>query len=101
MHECDFDRPSSAPAGIPGNDDQAAMASLLSFHLLGLYPGELINSCFIGDCILNMFSPIDDTASYPIAFHTQIHHSQLVLERQHHRYDCQFRPQINSENNSR
>ncbi|KAG6830071.1 hypothetical protein H0H92_002361 [Tricholoma furcatifolium] len=28
-----------APAGIPGNDDQAAMASLLSFHLLGLYPG--------------------------------------------------------------
>lgn len=30
---------SAAPAGIPGNDDQAAMASLLSFHLLGLYPG--------------------------------------------------------------
>lgn len=26
------------PAGLPGNDDQAAMASLLSFHLLGLYP---------------------------------------------------------------
>ncbi|KZT22603.1 glycoside hydrolase family 92 protein [Neolentinus lepideus HHB14362 ss-1] len=26
------------PAGIPGNDDQAAMATLLSFHLLGLYP---------------------------------------------------------------
>ncbi|KAJ6521933.1 glycoside hydrolase family 92 protein [Mycena vulgaris] len=25
-------------AGLPGNDDQAAMASLLSFHLLGLYP---------------------------------------------------------------
>ncbi|KAF9527365.1 glycoside hydrolase family 92 protein [Crepidotus variabilis] len=25
-------------AGIPGNDDQAAMASLLTFHLLGLYP---------------------------------------------------------------
>ena len=29
-----------APAGLPGNDDQAAMASLLSFHLLGLYPGQ-------------------------------------------------------------
>jgi putative alpha-1,2-mannosidase len=27
-----------APGGLPGNDDQAAMASLLSFHLLGLYP---------------------------------------------------------------
>ncbi|KAJ7091865.1 glycoside hydrolase family 92 protein [Mycena belliarum] len=26
------------PAGLPGNDDQAAMASLLAFHLLGLYP---------------------------------------------------------------
>ncbi|KAJ7072819.1 glycoside hydrolase family 92 protein [Mycena amicta] len=26
------------PAGLPGNDDQAAMASLLVFHLLGLYP---------------------------------------------------------------
>ncbi|KAK0242060.1 glycoside hydrolase family 92 protein [Armillaria nabsnona] len=25
-------------AGLPGNDDQAAMASLLTFHLLGLYP---------------------------------------------------------------
>ncbi|KAJ3853174.1 glycoside hydrolase family 92 protein [Lentinula lateritia] len=26
------------PAGLPGNDDQAAMASVLAFHLLGLYP---------------------------------------------------------------
>ncbi|KAM5540286.1 hypothetical protein V8D89_006105 [Ganoderma adspersum] len=26
------------PAGLPGNDDQAAMATLLSFHLLGFYP---------------------------------------------------------------
>ncbi|ESK92075.1 glycoside hydrolase family 92 protein [Moniliophthora roreri MCA 2997] len=25
-------------AGLPGNDDQAAMATLLAFHLLGLYP---------------------------------------------------------------
>ncbi|KAH7913252.1 glycoside hydrolase family 92 protein [Hygrophoropsis aurantiaca] len=28
----------TSPAGLPGNDDQAAMATLLSFHLLGLYP---------------------------------------------------------------
>jgi putative alpha-1,2-mannosidase len=27
------------PAGLPGNDDQGAMATLLVFHLLGLYPG--------------------------------------------------------------
>ncbi|KAH9858665.1 glycoside hydrolase family 92 protein [Lenzites betulinus] len=26
------------PAGLPGNDDQAAMATLLAFHILGLYP---------------------------------------------------------------
>ncbi|KAH8994062.1 glycoside hydrolase family 92 protein, partial [Lactarius akahatsu] len=26
------------PAGLPGNDDQAAMATLLTWHLLGLYP---------------------------------------------------------------
>ncbi|EMD37640.1 glycoside hydrolase family 92 protein [Gelatoporia subvermispora B] len=26
------------PAGIPGNDDQAAMATWLVFHLLGMYP---------------------------------------------------------------
>ncbi|OJA12651.1 hypothetical protein AZE42_08696 [Rhizopogon vesiculosus] len=29
---------SSDLVGIPGNDDQAAMATLLLFHLLGLYP---------------------------------------------------------------
>ena len=28
-----------APAGLPGNDDQAAMATWLIWHLLGLYPG--------------------------------------------------------------
>ncbi|EDR11581.1 glycoside hydrolase family 92 protein, partial [Laccaria bicolor S238N-H82] len=33
-----------APAGLPGNDDQAAMASLLSFHLLGIYPGKQVPS---------------------------------------------------------
>lgn len=35
-----------APAGLPGNDDQAAMASLLSFHLLGFYPSNVtVISC--------------------------------------------------------
>jgi hypothetical protein len=29
-------------AGLPGNDDQAAMATLLGFHILGLYPGMLL-----------------------------------------------------------
>ncbi|KAG6891575.1 hypothetical protein C0992_003602 [Termitomyces sp. T32_za158] len=34
-------------AGLPGNDDQAAMASLLTFHLLGLYPGDYTISKFV------------------------------------------------------
>jgi hypothetical protein len=33
-----------APAGIPGNDDQAAMATWLIWHLLGFYPGPLRSS---------------------------------------------------------
>lgn len=38
-----------APAGLPGNDDQAAMATFLAFHLLGLYPGayQFINRDFM------------------------------------------------------
>jgi hypothetical protein len=31
------------PAGLPGNDDQAAMATLLAFHILGLYPGTSLH----------------------------------------------------------
>ncbi|KAF8813953.1 glycoside hydrolase family 92 protein [Phlegmacium glaucopus] len=38
IREIVFDNFNIMPAGLPGNDDQAAMASLLSFHLLGLYP---------------------------------------------------------------
>jgi predicted alpha-1,2-mannosidase len=38
IREVVFDNFDITPAGLPGNDDQAAMASLLSFHLLGLYP---------------------------------------------------------------
>jgi hypothetical protein len=87
--EPDSEQPSLAPAGLPGNDDQAAMASLLSFHLLGLYPGGLMTPSAIID-LLNLFSPIDDTAPYPIAVHSQIYHSQFVLEHQHHCHYCQL-----------
>jgi len=86
--ETNFNQPLLAAAGLPGNDDQAAMASLLTFHLLGLYPGELITPSVIDNVTLNLFSPIDDTTPYPIAVHTQIYHSQFVLEHQHH---CHYR----------
>ncbi|KZV68558.1 glycoside hydrolase family 92 protein [Peniophora sp. CONT] len=38
VREVVFDNFAADVAGLPGNDDQAAMASLLAFHLLGLYP---------------------------------------------------------------
>jgi len=38
VREVVFDNFDINAAGLPGNDDQAAMASLLSFHILGLYP---------------------------------------------------------------
>ncbi|TRM61596.1 glycoside hydrolase family 92 protein [Schizophyllum amplum] len=38
VREVVFENFGITPAGLPGNDDQAAMASLLIFHLLGLYP---------------------------------------------------------------
>jgi len=38
VREVVFNNFDITPAGLPGNDDQAAMASLVVFHLLGLYP---------------------------------------------------------------
>jgi len=38
VREVVFANFNATPAGLPGNDDQAAMASLLTFHLLGIYP---------------------------------------------------------------
>lgn len=38
VREVIFNNFDTSPAGLPGNDDQAAMASLVVFHLLGLYP---------------------------------------------------------------
>ncbi|KAF9055676.1 glycoside hydrolase family 92 protein [Panaeolus papilionaceus] len=38
VREVVFENFDITAGGLPGNDDQAAMATLLSFHLLGLYP---------------------------------------------------------------
>lgn len=38
VREVVFDNFGITAIGLPGNDDQAAMATLLAFHLLGLYP---------------------------------------------------------------
>ncbi|KAJ7594497.1 glycoside hydrolase family 92 protein, partial [Mycena floridula] len=38
VREVVFTNFNNSAAGLPGNDDQVTMASLVSFHLLGLYP---------------------------------------------------------------
>ncbi|KAH9935721.1 glycoside hydrolase family 92 protein [Fomitopsis serialis] len=38
VHDVVFSYFDITPAGLPGNDDQAAMATVLVWHLLGLYP---------------------------------------------------------------
>ncbi|THU85126.1 hypothetical protein K435DRAFT_764443 [Dendrothele bispora CBS 962.96] len=42
--------------GIPGNDDSGAMAALLTFHLLGLYPVSASNQLLIGSPFVSSFS---------------------------------------------
>ncbi|KAG5341467.1 hypothetical protein C0989_010224 [Termitomyces sp. Mn162] len=42
--------------GIPGNDDSGAMASLLVFHLLGLYPVPASTQLLIGSPFLSSFT---------------------------------------------
>ncbi|KAL4260361.1 Peptide-N(4)-(N-acetyl-beta-glucosaminyl)asparagine amidase [Pleurotus pulmonarius] len=42
--------------GIPGNDDSGAMAALLAFHLLGLYPVPSSKQLLIGSPFLSSFT---------------------------------------------
>ncbi|KAK7436692.1 hypothetical protein VKT23_018947 [Stygiomarasmius scandens] len=42
--------------GIPGNDDSGAMAALLTFHLLGLYPVAASKQLLIGSPFVSSFT---------------------------------------------
>ncbi|KAH7874906.1 glycosyl hydrolase family 92-domain-containing protein [Lentinula edodes] len=42
--------------GIPGNDDSAAMAALLTFHLLGLYPVQASTQLLIGSPFVSSYT---------------------------------------------
>ncbi|KAJ4478407.1 glycosyl hydrolase family 92-domain-containing protein [Lentinula aciculospora] len=42
--------------GIPGNDDSAAMAALLTFHLLGLYPVQTSTQLLIGSPFVSSYT---------------------------------------------
>lgn len=47
-------------SGIPGNDDSGAMASLLVFHILGLYPVLSSTQMLIGSPLLSSFILCND-----------------------------------------
>ncbi|KAJ3766792.1 glycosyl hydrolase family 92-domain-containing protein [Lentinula raphanica] len=47
---------STGIGGIPGNDDSAAMASLLTFHLLGLYPVQSTTQFLIGSPFVSSYT---------------------------------------------
>ncbi|KAF7369100.1 Glycoside hydrolase family 92 protein [Mycena venus] len=47
-------------SGIPGNDDSGAMASLLTFHILGLYPVAASKQLLIGSPFLSAYTLRND-----------------------------------------
>ncbi|KAL1688597.1 glycoside hydrolase family 92 protein [Schizophyllum commune] len=46
--------------GIPGNDDSGAMAALLTFHLLGLYPVPATKQLLLGSPFLSSYTINND-----------------------------------------
>jgi len=46
--------------GIPGNDDSGAMAALLAFHLLGLYPVQSTTQFLIGSPFVSSYTLTND-----------------------------------------
>jgi len=53
--------------GIPGNDDSGAMAALLTFHLLGLYPVPASTQLLIGSPFLSSYTitaPLSPTRAF-------------------------------------
>lgn len=67
---------------MPGNDDQAAMATVLIWHLLGLYPGSQSNSKYIETSLLigKQISAKYIRNAHTITLHAQIHHPQYILK---------------------
>ncbi|CAK5262259.1 unnamed protein product [Mycena citricolor] len=51
---------STGIGGIPGNDDSGAMAALLVFHLLGLYPVPASKQLLIGSPLLSAYTLRND-----------------------------------------
>ncbi|KAG6916990.1 hypothetical protein DXG01_004334 [Tephrocybe rancida] len=51
-----YDNFNTGIGGLPGNDDSGAMASLLAFHLMGLYPVPASTQLLIGSPFLSSFT---------------------------------------------
>ncbi|KAJ6504131.1 glycosyl hydrolase family 92-domain-containing protein [Mycena vitilis] len=54
--------------GIPGNDDSGAMAALLTFHILGLYPVAASKQLLIGSPLLSAYTLRNDLLGTSTAF---------------------------------
>jgi putative alpha-1,2-mannosidase len=57
-----------APRRIPGNDDSGAMASLLTFHILGLYPVAASKQLLIGSPLLSAYTLRNDLLGTSTSF---------------------------------
>ncbi|KAG6831560.1 hypothetical protein H0H92_009479 [Tricholoma furcatifolium] len=55
-----FENYNTGIGGIPGNDDSGAMAALLVFHLLGLYPVPASTQLLIGSPFVSSFTIHND-----------------------------------------
>ncbi|KAH8109465.1 glycosyl hydrolase family 92-domain-containing protein [Phellopilus nigrolimitatus] len=54
--------------GIPGNDDSGAMAALLTFHILGLYPVPASNQLLLGSPLVSAFTLHNDLLNTSTTF---------------------------------
>ncbi|PFH48572.1 glycoside hydrolase family 92 protein [Amanita thiersii Skay4041] len=54
--------------GLPGNDDSGAMAALLVFHLLGLYPVPASNQLLIGSPFVSSYTLHNDLRNVSTEF---------------------------------
>ncbi|EIN04614.1 hypothetical protein PUNSTDRAFT_116292 [Punctularia strigosozonata HHB-11173 SS5] len=63
-----FNNFNTGVGGIPGNDDSAAMAALLLFHILGMYPVPASKQLLIGSPLVSGFKLTNDLLGTTTSF---------------------------------
>ena len=87
VREVVFDNFGPDPAGLPGNDDQGAMATLLIFHLLGFYPGQDLHTGWAVEQFTDtLYSAYHNSVLDPESILTHLHSSQRIPQHHHHSY---------------